>query len=63
MFHLFFFARKILAKKLDLATVFLKVTKVKRGYYQAEFIPINDKGSTAGEHEITEKFHRQDQIL
>ncbi|MEY8021760.1 lysophospholipid acyltransferase family protein [Muriicola sp. SD30] len=53
-----FVGAESLAKKLDLATVFLKVTKVKRGYYQAEFIPINDKGSTAGEHEITEKFLR-----
>lgn len=53
-----FVGAESLAKKLDLATVFLKVTKVKRGYYQAEFIPINAKGSTAGEHEITEKFLR-----
>ncbi|QBA64108.1 lysophospholipid acyltransferase family protein [Muriicola soli] len=53
-----FVGAESLAKKLDLATVFLKVSKVKRGYYQAEFIPINDKGSTAEKHEITEKFLR-----
>ncbi|MBT8280928.1 MAG: lysophospholipid acyltransferase family protein [Muriicola sp.] len=53
-----FVGAESLAKKLDLATVFLKVSKVKRGYYQAEFIPINDQGSTAGKHEITEKFLR-----
>ncbi|NNK11985.1 MAG: lysophospholipid acyltransferase family protein [Flavobacteriaceae bacterium] len=53
-----FVGAESLAKKLDLATVFLKVSKIKRGYYQAEFIPINDQGSTAGKHEITEKFLR-----
>ncbi len=47
-----------LARKLDLAAVFLKVTKVKRGYYQAEFIPIAEKGGSTAEHEITEKFLR-----
>ncbi len=47
-----------LARKLDLAAVFLKVTKVKRGYYEAEFIPIAEKGSSTEEHEITEQFLR-----
>lgn len=47
-----------LARKLDLAAVFLKVTKVKRGYYQAEFIPIAQMGGSTTEHEITEKFLR-----
>ena len=45
-----------LARKLDLAVVFLKVSKVKRGYYQAEFIPITLAGSSTERNEITDKF-------
>ncbi|MCJ7465993.1 MAG: lysophospholipid acyltransferase family protein [Maribacter sp.] len=47
-----------MARKLDLAVVFLKVSKVKRGYYQAEFIPITTSGKNTGPHEITNKFLR-----
>ncbi len=45
-----------LARKLDLAVVFLKVSKVKRGYYQAEFIPITVSGKKTKPNEITKKF-------
>lgn len=45
-----------LARKLDLAVVFLKVSKVKRGYYQAEFIPITLAGSKTEKNEITNRF-------
>ncbi len=45
-----------LARKLDLAVVFLKVSKVKRGYYQAEFIPITLAGRSTEQNEITDKF-------
>jgi len=45
-----------LARKLDLAVVFLKVSKVKRGYYQAEFIPITASGKETEPNEITKKF-------
>ncbi|MBT8296776.1 MAG: lysophospholipid acyltransferase family protein [Maribacter sp.] len=45
-----------LARKLDLAVVFLKVSKVKRGYYQAEFIPITLAGKSTEKNEITDKF-------
>lgn len=47
---------EILARKLDLAVVFLKVSKVKRGYYQAEFIPITISGKETAPTEITKKF-------
>lgn len=47
-----------LAMKLDLAVVFLKVSKVKRGYYNAEFIPITEGGKSTEKNEITEKFIR-----
>jgi KDO2-lipid IV(A) lauroyltransferase len=53
-----FVGTEALARKLDLAVVFLKVSKVKRGYYQAEFIPIADRGKATKENEITEKFLR-----
>ena len=45
-----------LARKLDLAVVFLKVSKVKRGFYEAEVIPITLSGKNTSEHEITEQF-------
>ncbi|WP_317127141.1 lysophospholipid acyltransferase family protein [Maribacter algicola] len=47
-----------MARKLGLAVVFLKVSKVKRGYYQAEFIPITENGKYTEENEITEAFLR-----
>jgi KDO2-lipid IV(A) lauroyltransferase len=47
-----------MARKLDLAVVFLKVSKVKRGYYQAEFITIAEHGKETKENEITEAFLR-----
>jgi len=47
-----------MARKMDLAVVFLKVSKVKRGFYEAEFITITTSGSSTKEHEITEKFLR-----
>ena len=47
-----------MARKLDLAVVFLKVSKVKRGYYQAEFIPITSAGKSTEKNEITNTFLR-----
>lgn len=47
---------EVLARKLDLAVVFLKVSKVRRGYYQAEFIPITLSGKQTEPNEITKKF-------
>ncbi|TMM57225.1 lipid A biosynthesis acyltransferase [Maribacter algarum] len=47
---------EVLARKLDLAVVFLKVSKVKRGYYEAEFIPITFSGKNTEPNEITKKF-------
>lgn len=49
---------EVLARKMDLAVLFLKVSKVRRGYYKAEFIPITISGSETAEHEITDKFLR-----
>jgi KDO2-lipid IV(A) lauroyltransferase len=47
---------EVLAKKYDHAVVFAKVSKVKRGYYKTEFIPIALEGSKTEEHEITNQF-------
>ncbi|MEA1785391.1 lysophospholipid acyltransferase family protein [Arenibacter sp. GZD96] len=48
-----------IARKLDLAVVFLKVTKVKRGYYRAELIPITTAASATEKNEITDRFLRE----
>ncbi len=45
-----------MARKMNLAVVFLKVSKVKRGYYKADFIPITLSGRETKENEITDKF-------
>lgn len=49
---------EVLARKLDLAVVFAKVSKVKRGFYAMELIPITLAGKKTAEHEITEQFLR-----
>ncbi|MFC4096676.1 lysophospholipid acyltransferase family protein [Euzebyella saccharophila] len=49
---------EIMARKMDLAVVFLKVSKVKRGYYNAEFIPITASGKQTEKNEITDTFLR-----
>ena len=60
-----FIGGETLARKTGLATVFLKVSKVKRGHYKAEFIPIAINSKETEEHEITNKFLRltEEQIL
>ena len=45
-----------LARKLDLAVVFLKVSKLKRGYYNAEFVPITKNGKGTERNFITDAF-------
>jgi KDO2-lipid IV(A) lauroyltransferase len=59
-----FIGPESMARKFDLAVVFLKVSKVKRGYYQAEFIPITTAGKETENYEITDQFLRltEDQI-
>lgn len=47
-----------LARKTGLAVVFLRVSKVKRGYYSAEFIPITLNGKETEQNEITNTFLR-----
>lgn len=47
-----------IAHKINAAVVFLKITPTKRGYYEAEFIPICDDPAESPEFEITEKHVR-----
>lgn len=48
-----------LAKKLDLTTVYLKVTKVKRGYYEAEVITLAEDSNLYKDYELTDLFLRE----
>jgi KDO2-lipid IV(A) lauroyltransferase len=50
---------EVIARKLDLSVVFLKVTKVKRGHYQAEFVPIALSAKNTEPNQITEAFLRE----
>jgi len=51
-----FTGAEMLAKKADLAVCFLKVEKLKRGYYQGTFIPITENAKELPEFEITNRF-------
>lgn len=54
---------EVIARKLDLSVVFLKVTKVKRGYYRAEFVPIALSAKNTEVNQITEAFLRETEKL
>jgi KDO2-lipid IV(A) lauroyltransferase len=45
-----------IARKKDLAVVFLKMRKIKRGIYETEFIPLIENSRETKEHEITDKY-------
>jgi len=47
---------EMLAKKYDMNIVFLKVEKVKRGYYQAQFQTLSENTSEVLNYEITDQF-------
>ncbi|MBT8273778.1 MAG: lysophospholipid acyltransferase family protein, partial [Bacteroidia bacterium] len=51
-----FTGAEVLAKKLNLSVSFLKISKVKRGYYEAEFEPLADDPTQFPDYEITDKF-------
>ena len=50
---------EMLAKKYDLNVLFVKVKKVKRGFYEATFIPITDNPKSIPDFEITSTFLRE----
>ena len=45
-----------IAKKLDAAVVYLSFTRPRRGYYQAEIIPITSNPSDFPDYEITDRY-------
>lgn len=50
---------EMLAKKYDLNVLFVKVKKVKRGFYEATFVPITDNPTSIPDFEITDTFLRE----
>ena len=47
---------EILAKRFDMNVIFLKVKKVKRGYYEASFEILSEDVKSVPNYEITDKF-------
>jgi len=47
---------EMLAKKYDMSVVFLKVEKLKRGYYQASFEMLSENAKEVPNYEITDEF-------
>jgi KDO2-lipid IV(A) lauroyltransferase len=45
-----------LSKKLDTAVVYLKIEKVKRGYYEASFITLTEDAPSVPDYQITRQF-------
>lgn len=56
---------EMLAKRFDMNVVFLKIKKIKRGYYEAEIELLSDNVATIPNYEITEMFLKkvEQQIL
>ena len=50
---------EMLAKKYDLNILFVKVKKIKRGFYEATFVPITDNPRSIPDFEITSTFLRE----
>lgn len=51
-----FVGSETMAKKLDIPVTYLKIEKVKRGYYEAEFIPLADNPKEVEDYKITDKY-------
>jgi KDO2-lipid IV(A) lauroyltransferase len=51
-----FTGAEALSKKLDTAVVYLKIEKVKRGYYEASFTTITEDAPSLPDYQITRKF-------
>lgn len=50
---------EMLAKRYDLEVVFAKVKKVKRGYYEATFVPISNTPKSIPDYEITDEYLKE----
>ncbi|WP_286928090.1 lysophospholipid acyltransferase family protein [Flavobacterium sp. UBA4197] len=53
-----FTGAEMLAKKMDLSLVFVKVQKVKRGHYQATFVPLVENPKEVPNYQITSMYLR-----
>jgi Kdo2-lipid IVA lauroyltransferase/acyltransferase len=49
---------EMLAKKFDISVVYLNVTKVKRGFYEADFELITDNPKSIPDYQITDSFFK-----
>ena len=49
---------EVLARKFDYPVFYGEITRIKRGYYQCEFIPISMEPKLTAENEITETYIR-----
>ena len=47
---------EVLCKKLELTPVYIKIKKIKRGYYQGTFKTLADNPNTAADYKITDAF-------
>ena len=54
-----FTGAEMLAKKLDLSVTYLKINKVKRGYYEAELVTLADDATLLDDYQITDKFTKE----
>ncbi|HLS30601.1 MAG TPA: lysophospholipid acyltransferase family protein [Flavobacteriaceae bacterium] len=54
-----FIGSEVAAKKLDLSVSYLKIEKVKRGYYQGEIISLTDKPKKLKDYQITDMYIEQ----
>lgn len=50
---------EVLARKLDMNILYLKIEKVARGTYEATFVPLSDNVNESPEFEITKRFMRE----
>lgn len=50
---------ELLSKKYNLNVVFAKVTKVKRGYYEATLVPITDDPKSLPNYEIIHRYIKE----
>ena len=53
---LFFTGTEDMARKMNFALIYLKIEKIKRGYYKGTIVPISERPNDMKKGEITNKF-------
>jgi len=53
-----FVGAEVLAKRLDLSVCYMKIEKVKRGYYEVDLIPITTNAKAHKDFEITDTYFK-----